>query len=172
MAPRSTLSPLLGLTKACCYACLPLPFHMGSSSLNSVFHTHPDSSYQMSLSLSIFISKLLQMITNQSFLCGSIISFGGICRNALFRSLHVGLFTGIAITGPVVMSTLQLVSSRLRVRVALYGICLGVGCMNIFPMVITVFVLLWAMYENYIWGISVLWILFVFCDCGWGKSHY
>lgn len=66
------------------------------------------------------------MITNQSFLCGSIISFGEICRNALFRSLHIELFTGIAVTGPVVMSTLQLVSSRLRVRVALYGICLGV----------------------------------------------
>lgn len=44
--------------------------------------------------------------------------------------------------------------------------------MNIFPMVITVFVLLWAMYENYIWGNSVLWILLVFCDCGWGKSRY
>lgn len=114
-----------------------------------------------SLSLIIFISKLLHMIANQSFCCGPVISLGGICHNALFRSLHVGLLTGTA-----VMSTLQFVSYGLCVRVILYGICLGVECMNIFPIVITVFMLLWAMYENYIWGNSGLWILFVFCICG------
>lgn len=90
------------------------PFHTGSISLDSVFHAHPDSSYQMSLlpslSLSIFISKLSHMIANQSFCCDSVISFGGICRNALFRSLHVGLFTGTAVLGPVVRNTLQFVS--------------------------------------------------------------
>lgn len=50
------------------------------------------------------------MFTNQSFCCGSVISLGGICRNALFGSPHVGLFTGTAVTGPVVMNTLQFVS--------------------------------------------------------------
>lgn len=38
--------------------------------------------------------------------------------------------------------------------------------MNMFPIEITIFMLLWAMYENYIWGNLVLRILFVFCVCG------
>lgn len=91
----------------------------------------------------------------------------------LLCSPSTGLFTEVAVTSLLSRehSTLPWFSC---VRVALYGLCLGVERKNLFSLMIIVSALLWAMYENYTWENLVLRILFgfYFCPFGGGKSHH
>lgn len=115
----------------------------------------------------------MYIISNHSFSCGSALSFVGTLQSVLLCSVLYPL----AARGSChelrchEHTNMSFASCVLEERIALCGICLGVEGMRMFPTVIAIFMLLLAMYENYIWENLVFSILFVLCLCK-KKSHY